>query len=174
MKPRWRHKCTSLLILSELIFLFVLLIRFFPVNLPSSSSCTSREAASQDSVASSSNAKKFIKWVDFDVNAEALRQALRFDVDSYGQEPHFNWLELLAYLGARYGGDFSRYREKDMEELIQTLQQGTPMEELTKDMKYYPYYLEAYGAVLGGMTGAYEIQIRMKPPGKLSGSRNMD
>ncbi|NBH71231.1 M23 family metallopeptidase [Clostridiaceae bacterium] len=159
MKSSWRHKCASLLILSEFIFLSVLVIRLFPGSLPPSSNSIPLEAVSQDSAASSSNAKKFIKWVDFDVNAEAMRQALRFDVDSYGQEPHFNWLELLACLGARYGGDFSRYQESDMEELIQKIQQGTTMEELTKDMKYYPYYLEAYGAVLGGMTGVYEIQI---------------
>ena len=33
------------------------------------------------------------------------------------------------------------------------------MDELTKDLKYYSYYLEAYNAVLGGMVGYYEIQI---------------
>jgi len=33
------------------------------------------------------------------------------------------------------------------------------MEELTRDLKYYPYYKEAYTAVLGGMVGMYEIQI---------------
>ena len=123
-----------------------------------SASARQQEPASQTS-ASSSNAKSFIKWVDFDVTSEALGQALRFDVDSYGKEPHFNWVELLAYTGARYGGDFSRYREKDMEELTAKLREGTSMEELTADMKYYPYYLEAYGAVLNGMVGVYEIQI---------------
>ncbi len=116
------------------------------------------ETASQ-AAASPSNAKKFIKWVDFDVTSEALGQALRYDVDSYGKEPHFNWVELLAYSGARYGGDFSKYREKDMEALTRKLAEGASMEELTADMKYYPYYLEAYGAVLNGMVGVYEIQI---------------
>lgn len=38
----------------------------------------------------------FIKWVDFDVTAEAMRQALRYDVDTYQAELHFNWIELLA------------------------------------------------------------------------------
>ncbi|MCI9106547.1 MAG: M23 family metallopeptidase, partial [Lachnospiraceae bacterium] len=50
-------------------------------------------------------------------------------------------------------------KESDMDGLIQKLQNGSSMEELTSDMKYYSYYLEAYGAVLGGMTGVYEIQI---------------
>lgn len=109
--------------------------------------------------ASPSNTKKYIKWVDFDVTAEAMHHALRYDVETCQQTPHLNWIELLAYLGARYGGDFSRFRTNDMDTLAEKLKNGTSMEELTRDMKYYAYYLEAYEAVLGGMTGTYEIQI---------------
>lgn len=42
---------------------------------------------------------------------------------------------------------------------FQSCQDGQTMEELTKDMKYYSYYLEAYTAVLGGMVGEFEIQV---------------
>ncbi len=103
--------------------------------------------------------KKYIKWVDFNVTAAAMRQALRYDVDTYGQEPHFQWVELLAWLGARYGGDFSRYKEKDLDTLVQKVRDGATMAELTADLKYYAYYREAYGAVLDGMVGVYDIQI---------------
>ena len=48
--------------------------------------------------------KKYIKWVDFSVPDEALRQALRLDVDSFTSDCHLNWIELLAYLAARCGG----------------------------------------------------------------------
>ena len=148
------------LIGTEVVVLFVLLAAL--VYSASSGRCFpgffGTEAATQ-TAASSSNAKSFIKWVDFDVTNEALRQALRYDVDSYGKEPHYNWVELLAYLGARYGGDFSKFREKDMDGLAAKLSEGATMEELTADMKYYPYYLEAYGAVLNGMVGVYEVQI---------------
>ena len=34
----------------------------------------------------------------------------------------------------------------------------TTMEELTKDMEYYDYYLEAYTAVLGGMVGEFSLR----------------
>ena len=101
----------------------------------------------------------YIKWVDFTIPEEALTQAFRMDVATCQQEPHLNWVELLAYLGARYGGDFSRYKASDLEALAEKRKNGTTMEVLTKDMKYYSYYLEAYGAVLNGMVGLYEIQI---------------
>lgn len=148
------------LIGTEVVVLFVLLAAL--VYSASSGRCFPGffgTGAAAQTAASSSNAKSFIKWVDFDVTNEALRQALRYDVDSYGKEPHYNWVELLAYLGARYGGDFSKFREKDMDGLAAKLSEGATMEELTADMKYYPYYLEAYGAVLNGMVGVYEVQI---------------
>lgn len=121
--------------------------------------CPRAPKPASQAAASPSNAKKFIKWVDFDVTSEALGQALRYDVDSYGKEVHHNWIELLAYLGARYGGDFSRYKEADMDNLIGKLNGGANLSTLTADMEYYPYYREAYGAVLEGMVGVYEIQI---------------
>ena len=102
--------------------------------------------------------KKYIKWVDFSVPDEALRQALRLDVDSFTSDCHLNWIELLAYLAARCGGDFSQFRTTDMDALAERIKGGESMQALTENMKYYAYYLEAYTAVLGGMVGTYEIQ----------------
>ena len=101
--------------------------------------------------------KDYIKWVDFQVTYEALDAAYKYDVSSYGSEPHYNWIELLAYLGARYGGDFKRFQEADMKVLCDKLAEGT-IEELTEKMSYYNYYKEAYEAVLGGMVGEYQIE----------------
>lgn len=101
----------------------------------------------------------FIKWVDFQVTKEAMQQAFRYDVDTCQSEIHLNWIELLAFLGARYGGDFSRYKAADMKAVADRLTSGEKMEDITKDMKYYSYYLEAYGAVLGGMVGEFQVEI---------------
>lgn len=108
------------------------------------------------------NEQSTIKWVDFDVSYDALCLAYEWDVKTYGQEMHLDWIELLAYLGTKYGGDFERYSKsltKDMNSLAEKLTEGgCSMEELTEGMKYYDYYLEAYDAVLGGMVGEYEIE----------------
>ena len=96
-----------------------------------------------------------------------MKQALQLDMNSYQKEVHFDWIDLLAYLGAKYGGDFSKYRSQDMKDLAEKLQNGETLESLTKDMKYFAYYKEAYGAVLGGMVGLYEIQV---PPSEVPAS----
>ena len=55
---------------------------------------------------------------------------------------------------------FSRYKRSDMEKAAKQLINGdTTMEELTKDMKYYDYYRQAYGAVLDGMVGTFQAEI---------------
>lgn len=103
--------------------------------------------------------KEYIKWVEFNVSYEALDQAYQYDVESYGKDVHVNWIELLAYLGAIYGGEFKSYKHSDMSKLVERLQsQDETMETITADMKYYSYYLEAYTAVLNGLVGEYEIE----------------
>lgn len=102
----------------------------------------------------------YIKWVDFNVTCQAMNQAFRYDVDTCQSDIHLNWVDLLAYLGARYGGDFSIYKAGDMEQAAQRILSGeTTMDQLTEDMKYYPYYRQAYGAVLDGLVGEYQAQI---------------
>lgn len=107
-----------------------------------------------------------IKWVDFNVTYEALCLAYEWDVKTYEEEVHLNWIEMLAYLGTKYGGDFdshSKSLNKDMNTLAKKLREdGCTMEELTEGMKYYGYYLEAYGAVLDGMVGEYEVECAGK------------
>ena len=74
----------------------------------------------------------YIKYVEFNVTYPALEKALNLDVEAHNQGKTKNWVELLAYLGAKYGGDFSKYKNKDLEELSAKLDEGATMEELTE------------------------------------------
>lgn len=104
--------------------------------------------------------KKFIKWVDFNVSYEALCEAYKWDVETYrqaqedSQAVHVDWIELLAYVGAKHGGKFPSATVSEIGKTAKKLaEKETTITELTKDMEYYPYYLEAYQAVLGGYVG---------------------
>lgn len=110
--------------------------------------------------ASTNEQKDFIKWVDFRVSYEAMDKALKADINSLDEEVKLNWIEILAYLGTRYGGNFARYKAKDMDNLINKLKSGESIESLTEGLSYYDYYLEAYTAVLGGFVGPFEIQVK--------------
>lgn len=115
---------------------------------------------SDNSESSDTAEKDFIKWVDFNVTKEAMQDAYDYDVKTYGQEVHLDWISLLAYEACKNGGDFSQYKTGDISETAEKLiGKETTLEALTKDMKYYNYYYEAYDAVLGGLVGKYEIEV---------------
>lgn len=102
--------------------------------------------------------KDFIKWVDFNVTYKALSDCLKYDVSTYGTKEHASWISLLACLASKNGGTFSGYKSSDLAKITDELKKGTTMEQLTENLKAYPYYSEAYEGVLGGFVGEYEIE----------------
>lgn len=107
-----------------------------------------------------SEKRDFIKWVDFNVSAEALNATAKLDIESHknDEEITYNWIELLAYLTCKNGGNFKNFKQKDLDNLISKLQDGETMEDLSSNLKFYNYYLESYEAVLGGFIGNYSIE----------------
>lgn len=102
----------------------------------------------------------YIKWVDFNVSYETLNKAYQTDIGTYEEEKHVNWIELLAYLAAKHGGDLSGSFAKEIDSVVEKVREGElVLEEAGKELKYYPYYHEAYTAVLGGYVGEYKIQV---------------
>lgn len=111
-------------------------------------------------VATNNEGKAYIKWVSFTATYPALKKALDLDISSHNKTGYrYNWVEVLAYLAAKYGGNFARYKESDMDALIKRLEVGERMADITKGMKYYDFYLEAYTAVLGEFVGNYKVQV---------------
>jgi len=120
-----------------------------------------REVKGQGAIqtATTAEGQDYIKWVDFNVSYEALCKAYEWDVNTHGTEHEIDWIELLAYTATKTGGTFEKKALEIMDTVAKKICDGEcTMEELTKDMKYYSYYKEAYTAVLEGMLGEYEIE----------------
>jgi len=146
-----RHIKSKYIILFELILFAILISILMKENISKNSAILASMYDSQ---------KDYLKWVNFDISSTALEQAYQYDVNSQTEEVPINWVEILACLGNRYGGDFSRYKSKHMAELVEKLKnKKETIVTLTKDMKYYDYYYEAYSAVLGEMVGNYQIEV---------------
>lgn len=97
-----------------------------------------------------------IRWVDFSVPYESLSYALKQDIATSEQEIHLNWIDILSVAACRTGG---RCPLSSVKTASQGLSAGYSPEELLGDLsKYYPYYHEAYSAVLGGLVGSYAIE----------------
>lgn len=104
----------------------------------------------------------YIKWVDFNVTSEAMNLTAKLDIDSHNKDSEitYNWIELLSYLACKCGGDFDNFKKSDLDKLVEKLQNGETMEDITKDLKYYNYYYEAYCAILSNFIGNYSIETK--------------
>lgn len=104
--------------------------------------------------------RDFIKYAEFNVCCSALEKALEYDISTHknDEKVKIEWVQVLAYLGAKYGGDFKQYKEADLEQIVSRLKDGDKIKDITKDMKYYDYYYRVYSAVLGGFTGWYNTE----------------
>lgn len=157
-----RLKKWRLIVAVEAVLCLAAFIGVFCTKLSEQAQSQTENMTEETNWAEEAMSEGYIKWVDFDITYEALCLAYEWDVNTYGKEVHIDWVEMLAYLGACYGGNFEANAEKlerDVERYAKKLiEDNCTVEELTKDMEYYAYYEEAYRAVLGGLVGEYEIE----------------
>lgn len=97
-----------------------------------------------------------IKWVDFNVPYESLQYAMEQDIQTFEEEKHLSWIDILAFAACRTGGNCPLGSVK---KAAADLKGDKSPEELLGDVyKYYDYYHKAYSAVLGGFLGSYAIE----------------
>lgn len=147
---------TSIVICILLILIIVSILH--PISLPVNSSSLFWQNTIEENT---STKKSYIKWVDFNATYEVLDKTSKLDINSHNNdEPvKYNWIELLSYLACKYGGNFKKFNQNDLTALTNKLENGTTMEELTKDMKHYSYYYQAFDAILHEFIGEYEIEV---------------
>lgn len=116
----------------------------------------STSAAPSVSAGNAESKKDYIKWVDFNVTYEALKDAMEMDIETFEQDLHLPWTESLAYLASRNGGDFSGYQKNDLKTFAEKRLSGSSVIDLIKGYKIYDYYYNAYSAVIGNLLGFRE------------------
>lgn len=122
--------------------------------------------ANEENEKKEENKKQYIKWVDYNVPLELMEKTAKLDIDSHTkkvegdniEEVELDWIELLSYLASKYGGNFKSFKQKDLDNVVERLRQGETMDEITKDMKLYSYYIEAYRAILDEFIGNYKVE----------------
>ncbi len=98
-----------------------------------------------------------IRWVDFGVPYESLKYAMNIDIQTFDQEKHISWIDILALSACRTGG---KCPLSSVKKAVADLKGDRSCEELLGQLyRYYPYYHEAYEAALGGLLGSYAIEV---------------
>ena len=68
--------------------------------------------------------KNYIKYVEFNVTKDALQNAVDLDIQTHDDDRHTDCITMLAYLGAKYGGDFTKYKYSDMTDFADKIENG--------------------------------------------------
>lgn len=103
------------------------------------------------------HSKDYIKWMEFDVPYDGMRQAFEYDINSKGA---INWIDLLAYTVSKNWGKYpGNGRSQEMDKAATRLTSGETIESIVAGLQLFPFYREAYGAVLDAMVGEYEVLI---------------
>lgn len=104
--------------------------------------------------------KKFIKYVEFNPTCKILKEAMNEDIKSHNlnQDIKINWIEILAYLATKYGGNFKKYKKSDLENYVEKTKNGESPEQKLENQKLFNYYLEAYGTILKDFLGEFEYK----------------
>ena len=102
----------------------------------------------------------YIKWVDFKGTSTILNKLAKLDIDSHKNNENIklNWIELMAYLSCKYGGDFSKFKQSDLDNIVNELRVGKTIDTLTQNYKLYDYYFESLDAIFHEYIGEYTIQ----------------
>lgn len=140
------------------VMLFTLIISssFILTNFVKSNLYAEETISSTQTNSTEKENKDFIKWVDFGITHSALKDALNLDIKtSTDRKNHIPMVNSLAYLASRNGGNFKNYKKADLDKLTKELASGKTMDELTKSLKFYDYYYNAYSAVLSEYVGYY-------------------
>ena len=98
-----------------------------------------------------------IRWVDFQVPYESLKFALDRDVATFEQEKHISWIDIISVAACRTGGKCGLTSVKKA--AVELSSDKSPEELLGALYKYYDYYRRSFDAALGGLVGAYAIEV---------------
>ncbi|MBQ8525604.1 MAG: M23 family metallopeptidase [Clostridia bacterium] len=100
---------------------------------------------------------EYIKWMEFNINAKVMNDALSCDIETNEADYPISWIDIIAYLAAKNGNSFKDYKSSDIRPFVDKIKEGCSVEELTGDLKYFDYYKETYSAVLSEFAGSYTI-----------------
>lgn len=100
---------------------------------------------------------KFIRWMEFTATADAMNRAIKADIDSCEHDYPLCWIDALAYAAAKSGNKFTLASLKYIDDFADKISDGYSVEDITKDIRSYDYYRQAYGAVLNEFVGEYTL-----------------
>lgn len=111
----------------------------------------------------STEGPSFIRYAEFNVPYSLLERAMKIDINSHGTDKEISWIDLLAYLAAKCGGNFKKnYSTKELQRVLERVKNGECLLDIGASLKTFNYFHEVYTAVLDGFLGEHKIDTGQK------------
>lgn len=104
----------------------------------------------------------YIKWFEFNISSDALTHCAKIDIDSLNSGKKISWIDILAVLCCKYGGDFKNYKNSHADDIANELKSGKSAFDISKKSKDFYYYYDGIYAILSGMIGYYKSNVSGK------------
>lgn len=113
---------STILLVTIVIYIAIFKFRFFQTN-TNIENILNSNSVGEDFINEISNLppeelkedakSSYIKWVDFKGSSSILKKLSDLDITSHNnqEEVKLNWIELMAYLGCKYGGNLNLFKQ---------------------------------------------------------------
>ena len=88
---------------------------------------------------------------------KVMEKALKTDVTARKKGKSIKFTALVSLLASKYYGDWEKYKEKDLEELVERFLKGETKEELSELYSNFSHFENFYDALFSEFVGEYKI-----------------
>lgn len=112
------------------------------------------------------NFKHYKKLSNSVLPLKVMEKALKEDIKSNNENKKAKFVTIVSLLAAKYYGDWEKYDEKDLSEIIEKLNEGQKEEELAHLYNNYSYFKNFYEALFCEFIGRYKISKDIESRGQ--------
>lgn len=112
------------------------------------------------------NFKHYKKLSNSVLPLKVMEKALKEDIKSNNEDKETKFVTIVSLLAAKYYGDWEKYDEKDLNEIVEKLKEGEKEEELSQLYNNYEYFKNFYKALFEEFVGRYKISKDIEERGQ--------
>lgn len=108
------------------------------------------------------NFEQYKTLANFNIPLKVMDKALRADIESAKDKGNVKFISIIVLLASKYDGDWNKYKEQDMDEIISRLKNDESEQCVGQLYRNYSYFKLFYYSLLCEFVGSYKISDEVK------------
>lgn len=107
------------------------------------------------------NLKKYKTLANYVVPKNVMEKALKADIKAKQNGKEAKFTTIISLLAAKYFGNWTKYEEKDLDEIVEKFYEGETQEDLKHIYSNYTYFKDFYETLFEQYVGQYYISKQL-------------